>query len=105
MAQKRVEFAQRRADLDAATKRLEEQTKTEVERVTKDIKRTGYHWDALHAKTAEARSFLCMEAAQLYGLQQRRRKKGTPGRDVYLIGGTPICDLRDLNSEFLHLPQ
>ena len=95
---KKKDLAERRSNLDTGTKRLDERPKHDLEPVEKDIKRTGAHWDALHSRTAEARAFLCREAAQLYGLQQRKRKKGTPGRDFYLIGGIPISDLRDLNS-------
>ena len=98
MIKKKAELSKRRSDVDVATKRLSDRPKSDIEPLENDIKRMEYHWDALHLKTAEARTFLCREAAQLYGLQQRKRKKGTPGRDLYLIGGTPICDLRDLNS-------
>ena len=96
---KKVELSQHRSTLSNATRRLSKRADSEFEPLQKDINRTGSHWDALHTKTAEARSFLCREAAQLHGLQQRRRKKGAPGRDVYLIGGSHISDLRDLNSE------
>jgi len=95
---KKAELSERRSTLGAASKRLSERPRSDLEPLEKGIKRIEHQWDALHSKTAEARSFLCKEAAQLYGLQQRKRKKGTPGRDLYLIGGTIICDLRDLNS-------
>jgi Vacuolar sorting 38 and autophagy-related subunit 14 len=54
--------------------------------------------DALHARTAESRFFLCRETANLYGLVQRKRRKGAGGRDAYFIGGVPIVDIRDINS-------
>ena len=95
---KKAELSERRSNLEAATRRLSERPKRDLEPLEKDLKRTKSHWDALHSKTAEARAFLCREAAQLYGLQQRKRRKGTPGRDFYFVGGTPVCDLRDLNS-------
>jgi len=98
ITRKKAELSERRSTLGAVSKRLSARPKSDLEPLQKGIKRTEHQWDALHSKTAEARSFLCKEAAQLYGLQQRRRKKGTPGRDLYLIGGTIICDLRDLNS-------
>lgn len=98
ISREKANLSERRSTLDAANKRLSERRNNDLEPLEKGIKRTEYHWDALHSKTAEARSFLCTEAAQLYGLQQRKRKKGIPGRDLYLIGGTIICDLRELNS-------
>lgn len=69
--------------------------------IEKGIRRTEHRWHTLHNKTAESRSFLCKEAAILHGLQQRKRKKGGPGRDTYLIGGWPIVDLWDLNSTYV----
>ena len=99
MDKRKAELSQRRSTLSSAIRSLSKRADSEFEPLRKGIERTAGHWDTLHAKTTEARNFLCREAAQLYGLQQRRRKKGAPGRDVYLIGGTPISDLRELNSE------
>lgn len=96
---KKAELADRRSKLDTANKQLAERPRNELEPIEKGTKRTKSHWDALHTKTAEARSFLCMEVAELYGLQQRKRKKGSRGRGLYLIAGVPTCDLRDLNSK------
>lgn len=98
MDKKKKELSQRRSTLSDVTRRLSKRVDGEFEPLQKDTNRTGSYWDALHAKTVEARNFLCREAAQLHGLQQRRRKKGALGRDVYLIGGSPITDLRDLNN-------
>ena len=54
--------------------------------------------EATHKQSSEDRIWRCRLAAQLAGLEQRKRRKGTTERDVYLIGGMPIVDLRDLNS-------
>lgn len=96
LAKQRVENTNRRSDLEAATKKLSQRQGSDFEPVQKSIGRVQSHWDVLHARTAESRTFLCKEAAQLYGLQQRKRKKG---RDLYYIGGLPIPDLRELNSK------
>ena len=96
---KRAEHSQRRKELAAARERLTERQKTDFVPVQKNITRSRSHWDTLHAKIAEARACLCKETAHLYGLQQRKRRKGTPGRDLYFIGGLPVPDLRDLNRE------
>lgn len=89
----------RRSDLASAQQELSQSRHHSVEDIEKGMRRTEHRWDLLHNKTAESRIFLCREAALLYGLQQRKRKKGSLGRDVYVIGGVPIADLRDLNSK------
>lgn len=103
LAKKRKELAKRRSDLEEAKKALVQRQNTLLEPVLKSTKRTQIHWEALYTKTTKARRFLCEEAAELYGLQQRKRRKGATGRDLYYIGGLPIPDLRDLNSEVMPL--
>ena len=90
--------AQRRLDLKAAKETLAERQSSDFEPVQKSINRIQTHWDLSHAKAAESKLFLCQEAARLYGLQQRKHRKGATGRDAYYIGGLPIPDIRDLNS-------
>lgn len=99
LVKQREEHSNRRSDLEAAKRRFYQRQSSEFEPLQKSIKRAHSHWDVLHAKTAESRTFLCKEAAYLYGLQQHKRKKGLLGRDSYYIGGLPLPDLRDLNSE------
>lgn len=99
IARRRTLLSQRRSDYDSATHSLSQRRAAALEPVESSIKRTQGRWDALHDRTAESRVFLCREAANLYGLQQRKRRKGMLGRDSYTIGGVPIVDLRDLNSE------
>jgi hypothetical protein len=61
----------------------------------RDIKRLNQKWKALYTRTAEARSFLCREAAMLYGLRQ---KWGKDGKLRHMIGGVTIPNfLQDLN--------
>ena len=99
---KKASLFARRAALGDARKeltRVEDQT---IEPLRKDVALVRGRWDTVHGTTAEVRVLLCKEVAALYGLQQRKRKKGIPGRDLYLIGGVPIVDLRDLNSNDLH---
>lgn len=98
IAQKKLNLLHRRSDLKSAVNELSQRKAVAIEPMERGINRVQLRWDAMHLKTMESRVFLCREAAQLYGLQQRKRKKGGLGRDVYLIGGMPIADLRDLNS-------
>ena len=100
-ARKKI-LQRRRSDLASAKQELSQGRLHTGEDVEKGMRRTEQRWDTLHQRTAELRIFLCREVAILYGLQQRKRKKGGLGRDVYVIGGVPIADLRDLNSECMY---
>lgn len=104
ISRRRTNLARRRSNLQAATQNILQLQTSAIEPIEKGVKRTEHRWDALHAATLEARVFLCREAAQLYGLQQRKRKRGGPGKDVYTIGGIPIADLRELNSSSACFP-
>ena len=99
LARKRSENSLRRSNLEDAAKLLARRQSTGLGPVQENIKQTQDRWDTLHVKTIDARTFLCREAAQLYGLQQRKRRKGAQGRDLYYVGGLPTVDLRDLNSK------
>lgn len=99
---RRMILERRRSDFASAQQELSQYRPHSVGDVEKGMRRTEYRWDTLHTKTAESRIFLCREAALLYGLQQRKRKKGGLGRDLYVIGGVPIADLRDLNSKCMY---
>lgn len=103
IAARRKALEQKRSELASAKQELSHFQETAPEPLRKTIRRITYRWDTLHSKTAEGRVFLCREAADLYSLQHHRRKKGSKTRDTYTIGGVPIADLRDLNSEFLIL--
>ncbi len=95
---RRASNARRRADADAAKQNIEERRAATLSGIEKSIKRTDHLWRSVHARTTEDRSFLCHEAANLYGLKQRKRKKGGVVREEYAIGGIGISDLRDMNS-------
>lgn len=98
IAARKARFLRRRSEFISAKQELSRSQASAVEPVDKSIKRTEHRWDVMHNKTAESRLFLCREVALLYGLHQRKRKKGGLGRDVYFIGGMPIADLRELNN-------
>ena len=101
IAARKSRLLRRRSEFTSAKQELSQSHASAEESVDKSIKRTEHRWDVMHSKMAESRLFLCREVALLYGLQQRKRKKGGLGRDVYLIGGVPIADLRDLNSMYI----
>ncbi|KAH0608923.1 uncharacterized protein H6S33_001151 [Morchella sextelata] len=90
--------------------------------LTRDTKRLTTKHKTLHTRTAEARTFLCREAAALYNLRQKRKKAPPPPtttttttsttstqpqppppppppQPTYHIGGVPIPNLlTDLNT-------
>lgn len=96
--EKKALLARKQASYAAAASELTRLKACSFEPLEKELEATKSRWDAVHNRTTESRVFLCREVATLHGLQQRKRKKGMSGRDIYLIGGVPIVDVRDLNS-------
>ena len=98
LLRRKEDVARRSSNLQEAQRAFRQDQIKSEEGLQREVASVQSSWDRLHDRTAEARVFLCREAAALYGLSQRKKRKGMPGRDVYLIGGVPIIDLRDLNS-------
>ena len=99
IARRKARISQHQKDLQSARQELALREATALEPVERGIRRMEHRWDAMHAKTVEARVFLCREAAHLYGLQRRKTKKEKVGGYAYFIGGTPIPDLRELDGK------
>jgi len=59
----KADIAQRRSNLAAAKAQISERRVASQSTLEKSIKRTDHLWGSIHAQTAEARSFLCHEAA------------------------------------------
>ncbi|EPS26041.1 hypothetical protein PDE_00977 [Penicillium oxalicum 114-2] len=89
-------LSRRRSDAESAQYELAEREASVLTNIQNTTKRTEHLWHTLHSKTAEARIFLCREAALLYGLRQRTSKR-SDGRHSYVLGGLGIIDLKDLN--------
>lgn len=102
IAKQRAAFEQRRSALSAVRRDLTQEHTKATEPVQKVSVNTNQLWNTLHTETVKSRVFLCREVASLYGLQQKKRRKGVSGRDSYLIGGVPIVDIRDINSQSSH---
>jgi hypothetical protein len=100
--QRTVVLEQRRSDAESANYQLAERRDSALSNIQNSIKRTEHLWHSLHNKTAESRIFLCREAANLYGLRQKLRKRDKVIVESYVIGGVPIMDLRDLNGTNHH---
>ncbi len=98
IAWRRAQLSQRRSEVASATRGLAERRAVVLASLVKGTMKTDKSWNAMHKEIVNARVFLCTEAANLYGLRQRRRKRGGMIKDDYTIGGIAIVDLRDLNS-------
>lgn len=101
IARRRAALAKRRSDAESANYQLPERRTAVLNNVQKDIKKTDTMWNSLHAKTAESRMFLCREAANLYNLRQRSRRRNGEIISTYSIGGVNMVDPRDMNSEHM----
>ncbi|KAL5365763.1 UV radiation resistance protein and autophagy-related subunit 14-domain-containing protein, partial [Aspergillus floccosus] len=97
VSQRRLTLAQRHSDAESATFQLAEREETTLAGIQNATKRTDHLWHSLHSKTAEDRIFLCREAANIYGLRQKTKKKDGELEEIHTIGGVPIIDLRDMN--------
>ena len=96
MEKLRTQNDERRRRLEAVRELARNQDGV-LEAVQRDTKRIYQKWKILYGRTAEARSFLCREAASLHGLRLKRRRSG---RVEYMIGGVAIPNLlTDLNCE------
>ncbi|KAL4802867.1 UV radiation resistance protein and autophagy-related subunit 14-domain-containing protein [Aspergillus unguis] len=91
-------LARRRSDSESAVYQLSERETGALSGIQNINKRMDHIWHSNHTKMAEARIFLCREAASLYGLRQRIRKRDNSLKETYMIGGMSILDLRELNS-------
>jgi hypothetical protein len=98
ISEREANLSRRRSDAESALYQLGEREATILTGVQNTTKRAEHLWHNLHSKTAEARIFLCREAAHLYGLRQKTSRKGD-GRHSYVLGGITIVDLKDMNSK------
>jgi hypothetical protein len=100
IAERRAVIARKRSDAESANYHLAERRAATLKEVESEIKRTEQKWNSLHNKTTESRGFLCREAANLYGLRQRTRRRNGGLVNTYVLGGVSIVDLREMNSKF-----
>ncbi|KAE8348057.1 UV radiation resistance protein and autophagy-related subunit 14-domain-containing protein [Aspergillus coremiiformis] len=97
ISERRLSLTRRRSDAGSAKYQLADREAAILSGIQNNAKRTDHLWHSLHSKTAEARMFLCREAAYLYNLRQKVKKQDGEVKEVYTIGGIPIIDLRDMN--------
>lgn len=99
ISQRKLTLARRKSDAESAQYQLMERESATLASIQNDTKRIDRYWHALHNKTAEARIFLCREAANIYGLRQKSKRVNGGLKETYLLGGMPIIDLRDMNGK------
>ncbi|PLB44692.1 hypothetical protein P170DRAFT_415333 [Aspergillus steynii IBT 23096] len=97
ISHRRRELARQDSDAESANYQLTEREATMLAGIQNNTKRTDHLWHSQHSKTAEARIFLCREAANLYGLRQKVKKRDGELKETYCIGGVPIINLKDIN--------
>lgn len=95
IAKRKAALSRRKAAREGAANGVEGRRSRQSDDVEKSVRIMKYKWNQVHSITASSRSFLCGEAAKLYGLQRIRRGSS----DEYRIGGIEIVDLRSMNSE------
>ena len=94
MQERKESHERRRRWLDTETKHLEAHRVRALEPAQLAIKKMQGRLDKVHSRTAEAREYLCREAAHLYGLKRTKHHDGT---STYFLGDLPIPNLKDLN--------
>lgn len=99
VSERKAVLSRRQSDAESAKYQLAEREAATLAGIQNNTKRTDHLWHSLHSKTAEARIFLCREAASLYGLRQKTLEKDGCPKEIYIIGGMPILDLREMNGK------
>ncbi|KAJ5127496.1 hypothetical protein N7448_008275 [Penicillium atrosanguineum] len=103
ISERKAALFRRRSDAKSARYQLEEREAVTLTGIQNTSKRTEHLWHSLHSKTAEARIFLCREAAHLYGLRQKTSRRND-ARITYVLGGISMIDLREMNGKFCATP-
>jgi seryl-tRNA synthetase len=94
---RKAALSRRKADIASVSDGLVERRIRRQQDVEKEIGMSRYKWSRGADDMARTRSFLCMEAARLYGLE--RVKEGSSGKYEYYLGGIPVVDLTGMNCE------
>jgi hypothetical protein len=97
LAKRKAMLERRKSGLISATAGTEPRQVRQIEDVEKSIRMTRFKWNQVHGTTASSRTFLCGEAAKLYGLKKSRKSSGS---EDYRIGGVGIVGLMSMNSKF-----
>lgn len=105
---RKAALARRRSDLASLSNGLPERRDRQARDTEKSVQRIRYRWAQGAEEMAGCRSFLCTEAAYLYGMDRVRAVAdvgsggggggGAGSSWEYRIGKVPVIELRDMNS-------
>lgn len=94
---KKAEVARRKGDLDSARDGVQERRSRQLKELEKSSQMARFRWSQSAEDMASTRSFLCAEAAHLYGLK-KVTKKGNKTPE-YQIGRVQVVDLLAMNGK------
>lgn len=97
IAERKDQNARRKADLTEASNGIEPRRSRHVDEAERAIQMTKYKWNRSFESMAATRSYLCMEAARLYGLH--RIKKGNSVK--FELAGIEMIELPGMISGYL----
>lgn len=92
---RKAALSRRKSDLSSIAEGLAERKTRQQNDVEKSIGMLKYRMGRCSEDMAKTRSFLCKEAARLYGL--KRTKKGSSQRYEYQLGKVAVVDLTAMN--------
>ncbi|RGP76236.1 hypothetical protein FLONG3_5364 [Fusarium longipes] len=93
---RRAALSRRRSDIAAVSDGLIERRVKRQKSIERETGMHKYRWTKCADELARTRSFLCKEAAHLYGLE--RIRGSSPDKYEYYLGGIPVVDLTAMNS-------
>ncbi|KAK1597472.1 UV radiation resistance protein and autophagy-related subunit 14-domain-containing protein [Colletotrichum navitas] len=96
IADRKAAISRRKSDLASASSGITARRTRQLEEAERSISVAKYKWGRNADQMSTTRSFLCKEAAKLYGL--RRFKKGSSSRYEFKIGGVDVIDLSSMNA-------
>jgi hypothetical protein len=97
IADRKNRNTRRKTDLAEASSGIESRRSRHMEEAERAIQMTKYKWNRSFESMAATRSYLCMEAARLYGLH--RIKRGNSMR--FELGGVEMIELPGMISGYL----
>lgn len=94
---KKSEVSRRKGDLASAKDGVEKRRGKQLNEMEKSTQMLRFRWSQSAEDMASTRSFLCAEAAHLYGLK-KISKKGSKNPE-YQVGKVPVIDLLSMNGK------
>lgn len=99
--ERKTAILRRRQELVSVRKDAEERRPKLMRDLRRNAENVSDRWFQDADEMASTRSFLCLEAARLYGL---KKTKGSGGRHNYSLGRIPVVDLTGMNCKLLPKP-